>query len=200
MYYVVSKSTGKVNTCDGREELISYIASFNCKFGRRKRNLLLENIAMNKNDKKLKYDFYYSKNILIPREYIVYDEAGRIIDPRFYQEEILNFKPGNLMQNMESNSYNECESGFAEKKAVKAIARCGNKFRHYYRCVKTTNEIRNNAIPEYEQYVRGRRKVSHLITAWDDYLVHTEKNWKRLKISKQYMKNIRFGLLSSKGY
>lgn len=75
------------------------------------------------------------------------------------------------------------------KAQVEAIARCGNKFRHYFRCAKTTNEKRHNAIPEYKRFIRGKRRVSHISPAWDDYFVHTEKNWKRLKVGKQYMKN-----------
>ena len=188
-YYVVNRSNCKVKVCNGKEELISYIASFNCKVGKEKRNLLFENIAMNKNDKKLKYDFYYSKNVLIPREYIVYDESGRIIDPRLYRDKILNYKANTL--NQTRIRYSTCEITTVltnTKVEVKSIARCGNKFRHYFRYPKTTNEKRYNAIPEYKQFIRGKRKVSHISPAWDDYYVHTEKNWKRLKIRKQYMK------------
>ncbi len=47
--------------------------------------------------------------------------------------------------------------------------------------LKLQNEKRNNAIPEYKQFIRGKRKVSHISPAWDDYDVHTEKNWKSLK-------------------
>lgn len=189
-YYIVNKSNCKVKVCSGKEELISYIASFNCKVGKEKRNLLLENIAMNKNDKKLKYDFYYSKNVLIPRKYIVYDESGRIIDPRLFKDEIFYYKADTSNKTWNQNSTCEITIVSTNTKAeVKPIARCGNKFRHYFRCPKTTNEKRYNAIPEYKHYVRGRRKVSHLPTAWDDYFVHTEKNWKRLKVRKQYMKN-----------
>lgn len=195
-YYVVNRSNCKVKICNGKEELISYIASYNCGIGKEKRNLLLENVAMNSNDKKPKYDFYTRKNILVSREYMVYDESGSIIDPRFYKEEILNYKVNNLRQIRNLNSNAEFKTGFTDTKVkVKPIARCGNKFRHYFRCPKTMNEKRNNAIPEYKQFIRGRRKVSHIPSAWDDYFVHTEKNWKRLKIRKQYMKKKK-GILS----
>lgn len=195
-YYIVNKSNCKVKVCSGKEEFISYIASFNCKVGKEKRNLLLENIAMNKNDKKLKYDFYYSKNVLIPRQYMVCDESGRIIDPRLYENEIINYQVNSLSQARKQYSTCEITAVSTNTKAeVKPIARCGNKFRHYFRCPKTTNEKRYNAIPEHKQFIRGKRKVSHISPAWDDYYVHTEKNWKRLKVRKQYMKNTKFNVL-----
>jgi hypothetical protein len=190
LYYIVNKSTGRVEICNGKEELISYIASYNCRIAKEKRNLLLENIAMNNNDKKLKYDFYYSKNVLVPRIYMVYDEFSRIVDPRIYQEKILSIRIDPLSRIRNLNPHTGFKSELTDTKAVvEPIARCGNKFRHYFRYAKTANEKRNNAIPEYKQFIRGKRKVSHISPAWDDYDVHTEKNWKRLKIRKQYMKN-----------
>jgi len=172
--------------------MISYIASYNCRIAKEKRNLLLENIAMNNNDKKLKYDFYYSENVLVPRIYMVYDEFGRIVDPRIYKENILSIKIDPLGRIKKLNPHTGFQSGFTgTKAAVEPIARCGNKFRHYLRYAKTANEKRNNAIPGYKQFIRGKRKVSHISPAWDDYDVHTEKNWKRLKIRKQYMKNVK---------
>lgn len=188
-YYVVNKAVCKIKVCNGKEELISYIAAFNCRVGKTKRNLLFENIAMNNNDKKLKFDSYNTNNILVPREYMVYDESGRIIDPRVYKEEISLFKVNKLRQSSFFDYNSEYKTGsINEKDLVKPIAHWGNKFRHYFRYPKTTNEKRHNAIPEYKQFIRGRRNVSHISPAFDDYYVHTEKNWKRLKIRKQYMK------------
>ncbi len=189
IYYVVSRTNHQVKKCIDKEELISYIALYNLRSGNEKRNLLLDNIAMNKNDMKLKYDFYCNNNILVPREYIVYDEYGRIIDPRYYSIEILNFNAGRSKENRNCATYSDVRFNCFENN-VKPAAHGGNKFRHFFRYAKTMNEKRQNAIPEYKLYIRGRRKVSHISPAFDDYYVHTEKNWKRFKIPKQYMKRV----------
>ena len=189
IYYVVNRTNCQMKKCIDKEELISYIASYNLRLGKEKRNLLLDNIAMNKNDMKPKYDFYCSNNILIPREYMVYDEYGRIIDPRYYSIEILNFSAGRSKENRNYDTYSGDRTDYFKYK-VKPAAHGGNKFRHFFRYAKTMNEKRQNAIPEYKLYIRGRRKVAHISPAFDDYYVHVEKNWKRFKVPKQYMKRV----------
>jgi hypothetical protein len=191
-YFVSNWVKNEIWVCDRKEELISYFAAFNYQSSKIERNFLLDNIAMNKNDKKLKYDFYYSKNILIPREYMVYDEQNRIIDPRYYAELIFNYKLSKLKRKLDylNSPYSNMKTSSIEK--VKAIPRYGNKSGSYYRHPKSTSEKKQNAIAENKMYFRSKRSVKNLADAWDDISVHTEKSWNRLKLRKQYMKNTKY--------
>ena len=190
-YFVINWVNNKVWVCDGKEELISHFAAFNYRSSNIKKNFLLDNIAMNKNDKKLKYDFYYSKNVLIPREYLVYDDQNRITDPRYYAELIQNFKSTKHKEKIiyKNSLDSSLITGTTEK--IKSIPRYGNKSGRYFRHPKTTAEKKQNAIREYKMYFRCKRNIKNLVDAWDDISVHTEKSWKRLKLQKQYMKNVK---------
>lgn len=60
------------------------------------------------------------------------------------------------------------------------------KYYHFYRRIKTSNEIKQNSIPEYKNFVRPNRR--RLPTAWDNICRSTQKGWKeQSKKRKQWM-------------
>lgn len=60
------------------------------------------------------------------------------------------------------------------------------------RSIGTFPERRDNAAPEVKQYVRGKRRGSHLPNAWDDITPTYDKSWKaRTKVDKQYKRNLK---------
>lgn len=66
------------------------------------------------------------------------------------------------------------------------------KFRRFRR-IRTMQEHRLNRSDIYKDFVRGKRRGANLPTYYDD--IHrsdiNKKSWKRKKIEKQWMKNLK---------
>lgn len=62
-----------------------------------------------------------------------------------------------------------------------------HRFSYNIKHPKTTNEIRQNSIPSYKIFVRGKRRK--LPTSWDDMMFSYQRSWKRQKKRKQWMKS-----------
>lgn len=63
-----------------------------------------------------------------------------------------------------------------------------NSIHPYYRCMKTTQEIRWFYAHKDEVRIRGKRTPKQLPNSWDDHShAHREKGWKRSKKKRQWM-------------
>lgn len=63
---------------------------------------------------------------------------------------------------------------------------------HFLRHMKTTNEIRQNSIPEYKAFVRNSRNPANLVSVYDDIPVLREKCWKsHTKERHQWAKHLK---------
>lgn len=63
----------------------------------------------------------------------------------------------------------------------------------FYRRIKTTNELRQNAATEIQEYVRPSRTRFNLPDSWDEVSRHIDNCWKsQRKCRKQWMKNLKY--------
>lgn len=109
-----------------------------------------------------------------------WEESGRMVDPRDWVDEILT------AEDFPSRPYLPWYFGIVKKHGgslprfrVDPVPGTGRgPFRVYCRSPKTTNEIRQNADPEIDQFVRGSRKPKNLPSLYDDIFRKSEKSWK----------------------
>lgn len=179
-----------ITTCENFEELIAYIAKFNYVpwwSSEKTENRFLEdyNCTMKDTNSCCDYDDNFHR---YPRKYVVFDSLFRIIDVRIYKEKILSYEI-NYKNRKWKNPYLKY---YYEKNLPKfrngPIPHTGTKYRRggFYRYPRTFNEIRQNSIPEYKEFVRDRRK--HLPTVWDDIVRGHSRSWKdQSKKRKQWM-------------
>lgn len=63
----------------------------------------------------------------------------------------------------------------------------------WYRRPKTTNERRQYAaslVDDFSPAIRGKRKVNSIVHSWDEISHHLDRNWKKVKVKKQWMVNL----------
>ena len=155
----------------------------------------LERICMNINEcNKSVYEHYdklgwseieWSVLISVPC-YMYIDADNRVIDMRLYRKEIERIAYSDEPNNYQSTSFSKRRGSrrrWHEHENYKyrqtAVPGTGKKWRRHtkvYRHVKTTQELRYNTNPEYEPFVRNRRK--HLPTVYDDIVIEKSKSWK----------------------
>ena len=120
------------------------------------------------------------------RRYVVFDDMFRIIDVRMYEKEILAYgirKP-TLRWSNPSLKY-KYEKTKPEFRNGPVPNTGGGRYR-FYRHPHTFSEIRQNSIPEHEEFVRKKRK--YIPTVWDDLPRGTSRCWKdQSKKKKQWM-------------
>ena len=123
------------------------------------------------------------------REYIVFDSMFRIIDVRLYEKEILSFvAPKNRKRKWSKPEFEYRYEKTKPEFRNGPVPNTGHKwrFRNYYRRPRTTQEIRYNSIPEYESFVRKKRK--YIPTVYDDIPRNIYRSWKHQgKKRKQWM-------------
>ena len=191
-YYIYDyRNSCYIAICYGLQDLIKHIAIWNyisadfddvsCETRYKKQNTILNHYNCTTNDKEYVFsydDLEQSKMYLRP--YIIFDENYRIIDVRNYKNEILACdKPRRNYQ-----SFEKYKPEF-RKGPVPRTGKCCLKIRSL-RHPKTTQEIRQNSIPEYNDFVRDKRK--HIPTIYDDIFRHCDRSSKsQSKKRKQWM-------------
>ena len=69
----------------------------------------------------------------------------------------------------------------------------------YYRHPKTANELRSNSIPEYKEFIRGKRKPANLPTLYDDIDICIQRCWKeKTKERHQWAKHFKNSKIQDK--
>ena len=137
------------------------------------------------------------------RPYMFVDNNNRIIDMRIYREEI-NKRADDILKEYHSKEEKEqnlkrgeflirWRGGQPFRFRIDPVPGTGN-FGHgsCYRHPKTTQEIRNNASDQYENYTRGKRR--NLPTTYDDIYRSngSSKSWKNQgKHRHQWQKNLK---------
>ena len=59
-----------------------------------------------------------------------------------------------------------------------------------FRNIRTTQERRYSCASEHKPFVRGKRSIRGLPSAWDDIFIHREKTWKaRTRLKRQWQTN-----------
>ena len=178
------------------ESLIGWIANYNYAPGwwdnialgsnKKLRNRILDDFNCTFKDTSIHYDWNDVRSCL--REYTVFDDDFRIIDMRLFEKEILaynrskNFKRKYKNKSLEYK-YEKTKPEFRNGPVPRTSShRGGFAMRHPH----TLNEMRQNCIPEYHDYVRKRR--NHLPTTYDDIWRDTPRCWKdQSKKKKQWM-------------
>lgn len=176
-----------VYSCNTLDELIKYIAKFNYSPFLSKKN---SNRFINSFNCTLKdVEFVFDKNKYVLKEYTVFDENFRIIDIRQYKDEILSYDY--LKRHKAKWATPALEYKYEKTKPEFRAGPVPNTGRRhhgsYYRSPKTFAEIRENANPEYKEFVRKKRL--YLPTTWDDLPKSYSKSWKdQSKKRKQWMR------------
>lgn len=190
-YYIYNCRKEKyIHTCENFNELIEYVASFNYTpwwSSKRVCNRFLEDFNCTMKDTTYLCDF--NENVIGPvlKEYIVFDSIFRIIDVRLYEKEILSFVTPKNRRRKWSKKFEYYEKTKPEFRKG-PVPNTGHKWRfsNYYRRPRTTQEIRYNSIPEYESFVRKKRK--YIPTVYDDIPRNIYRSWKHQgKKRKQWM-------------
>lgn len=191
-YYVVNTKMNWTVVCENKEELICLFSRYNYKTARQRiKNALFDELTLNPNDKRLVYKWDKSKQDyvprLVPREIMVLDEDGKIINVRLYEEEIFRFRDrtfGFWKKDRQNLSQFRKEPVPNIRSKAKKKVRC-------YRHPRTTNEKRFASAPEYKEYIRPKRNHKNLVDAWDDIPRHFDRSWKSQKIKRQWMKHLK---------
>lgn len=146
-------------------------------------NHYLDNINLTFNDTIRVYDGPSEFKYFI-RPYVFIDPDDRIIDPREYIDEIINFYKANQSIKREYNAYYyykyvKCLPEFREG----PVPGTGKRHQHrgsYYRIPKTIRDKRTNCIEEHKEFIRGKRSNKHLPDPWDEYTRsdRRSKSWK----------------------
>jgi hypothetical protein len=122
--------------------------------------------------------------------YLVCDCKGHVFDLRNYATELFAFDDAfygreerRALYAKRNAIYDTREADHARRYALYE----GKPWWGYFRRIRTTQERRFACIPEYRQFVRGRRSVSNLPDAYDDLYFKREKSWKsRVKVRRQW--------------
>ena len=192
-YYIYDcRKENYIRTCENFDELIEYIASFNYTpwwSSNRVYNRFLEDFNCTMKDTKYVCNFDADIYGDMLREYIVFDSMFRIIDVRLYEKEILSFvAPKNRKRKWSKPEFEYRYEKTKPEFRNGPVPNTGHKwrFRNYYRRPRTTQEIRYNSIPEYESFVRKKRR--YIPTVYDDIPRNIYRSWKHQgKKRKQWM-------------
>ena len=189
-YYVFNLNYNYCQELNGLDELIYYFSKETQEEWwnkNKKYNRLLDDLAMNQNDKKA---FRFDEKLeYTSRSIIVMDENERIIDVRDYEYEILN------------KIYDKSKISFLNKRKKKEytfrqdpVPNISNKwYRHKgFRRINVRNEIKQSLDREVKEFTRPSRISSLLSFKGFNYKCrHLEKSWKKQKIKHQWMKNFK---------
>jgi len=189
-YYVYNLSNQGMHVFNSKEELIRWFAYRNSTvfWSKKMRNPLFDEVAMNWND--TKYNPIWDNGSMkyingkLPRTLMFFDEYDRIIDPRTFKDEILNYEFSN-----KGYHYKRYEKYEFRRGPVPGIHRFSSG--RYYRRMRTTQERRNSSDLEIKSYIRGKRSVRNLLNNWDDIPRNVDHSWKAKKIKKQWMKHLK---------
>jgi hypothetical protein len=191
-YFVYNLMNQNMQMLDSEEALIRWFAGRNSSvfWSKKKTNSLFDEIAMNWNDTKTHavWDQNHSHYVMKkePRTLMVFDEYDRIIDPRKFKDQILNYEFS--YGNFRYRRYGEYEF---RRGPVPGIHRRTYHRSSYYRRVKTTQERRIAVDRQIRSYIRGRRNFRSLPSSWDEIPREIDHSWKAKKIKKQWMKHLK---------
>ena len=187
-FYIYNCWKGQyVYDCNTLDELIVYIAKFNYRpfLGKRTCNHFLNSFNCTLKD----VEFAFDKGEYALRKFTVLDENFRIIDVRQYKDQILScdylatHKARWKTRTLEYK-YEKTKPEFRGGPVPMTGRRSHGS---YYRSPKTFAEIRENANPEYKEFVRKKRL--YLPTTWDDIPKSYSRSWKdQSKKRKQWMR------------
>lgn len=185
-YFVYNTSNNSMYTCQDLQDLIKWFAgrNYNAYFSEKVSNRAFEDLAMNRNDKNAVY-YIGEKEVHSNKSIMVFDEYDRIIDPRDFKEQILNYK-------FESNrySYRICDNKYEFRKdPVPGVRRKRSHRGSYLRYPQTTQERRLSCDLEIQEYIKPKRNMMNLPNAWDDIWRNKDHSWKAKKLEKQWMKH-----------
>ena len=179
----------KTLTFDTRDELVNYLAQYNYKLGTEVRNPVLNKIGNNPND---------VARVIGPdglADYInrtarVYHEGRSIFDSNFKREVLNHTFNSNMLNTWYKNRRKNWKNWFSRHTLPDSAypefrkgpwphiySRYG---RRVYRYIRTTNEIRQSADPEYKDFIRKSRG-KNLPDTWQDEPLRDWRNsgWKK---------------------
>ena len=183
---------------DCEEDLINFLGqAFYKSFWEGYRNHYFDEINCNGNDMVNFAGIKNGEDACYIRRYMFIDENNRIIDVRnYYQEAFDRYKKG-MYKYRYDNVCDDLQYGdilvqrwskqtFRYRIDPVPNIRHGGGYRGYIRHMKTTQELRQNADVEYEEFVRPKRRK--LPTCWDDIPRGLQRSWKKQsKKRKQWM-------------
>lgn len=187
-YYIYNcRKEQYIAVCDSFDEMLYQVARYNHFdwFTDKVGNHILEDYNCTMKDT---HNYFQLPDSNVLREYVIFDDTFRIIDIRDYADKIFAFDMKNRKCKWKSKKHiYEMEKNLPRFRKD-PIPRTSHKWRFgsFYRYPRTTQEIRNNSIPEYEQFVRKKRK--QIPTAYDDIPRGQSRSWKdQSKKRKQWM-------------
>lgn len=185
-YYILNTISNSMSVCETLQDLIKWFAYSNHKFyfSEKRTNRAFEDVAMNYNDK---HPVYYvgEEEIHSKKSIMVFDSYNRIIDPRDFKDQILNYK-------FESSKWSyRCYDNKYEfrKDPVPGIHKNRRHRGSYLRHPKTTQERRLSCDNEIKEYIKPSRNMMNLPNVYDDIWRNRDHSWKAKKLEKQWMKN-----------
>ena len=186
-----------VREFENEEELINFLAkTYHCSFFGEYRNPYIDSINMNGNDTETFYNIFDVIGHTV-RKYLFIDKNNRIIDVRKYKDVVLERYKA-LREKKEKDQENFWTS---LSHGDKLYVYDGTPYRYrmdpvphlirrrgcsWLRHMRTTQELRQNSIPEYKEYVHSKR--NYIPTLYDDIPRETQRCWKaQSKKRKQWM-------------
>lgn len=177
---------GKITT-RSKDEWITFIAKSMLHVGypfSRKYNIpdVLKMIQLSGNDL-IAIPCYTGEIEYYLRPYYFYSEDdGRTIDPRYWTSEIYQKRNSIISEkhNFDYIAYIAKKNGTGIPRfRIDPVPGTGKRYgRSWLRCIRTTNERRQNADPEIEEFVRPARRPNVLPNAYDDIFRPTSRSWK----------------------
>lgn len=168
------------------EELLIFVAKRGDSF--------FDNITMNYNDKwHYENPWNRKEDKFFQRRYMILDNYGRIIDLRYFRDEISRIDLNKLKEQEYENRVHKGYSSYLNNKFVYRFDPVPgvHKYPHsrWFRRPRTTQERRMNLDPDHARYSRKRRSFSSLVNSWHDEPISRrfDRSWKTNKKSKQWM-------------
>lgn len=184
-YYLCDLYNNSYNTFNSIKSLLIAVSNFNYD-NTKKLNSILENLALNQNDKI--YSFNYKGEIdLTNRRYIVYEDWEKIINLNLYKDLLFN---DNFLKNIKSVPFKHHKYKF-RKEPVPFTGKTPEYFK-----TKLPSLIRQeikNSLKVPTEFVRKKRFSMIKHSYWDNsdnyYRVCSEKSWKYQRKSRHQWKD-----------
>lgn len=191
-YRMVDSKKNKTIYFQDFDEMLDFVAKGTCVYFYKPvealNNIYLDYIDLTGYDYVFvyKYDFTKKESVIKAEKcfYMFFDENENILDLRKFSKSIhkryLDYCE--LQRHLRAPKY-EFRRG--------PVPGTNKNFRgHYLRSPKTYNEKKKNAVPEYKDYIRSKRKPVNLPDLYDDIPVSFEKSWKtKTKSRKAWAKH-----------
>lgn len=195
-FNLIDRDGGVVVNYENKEELLRFVKKYTKKDFRVgydhpvKDNKLLRNIGHCWGDTKPLFDKELSST-LTPKEYMLADIHGRIVNISDLAEEAWNYRFPNK-SNWKQNLYDiERWARYDEWRKIYK-KRCKHADYHgYYRQKNVQQERRFACDVMHKPFVRPKRRP-HRLEPWGELetCVHQEITWKQLKIKKQWQEKL----------